>query len=95
MDVSHPSTRLIVALRLTTRLTSEEARGRVGATEGERRGGVSRVRCLEEGWGTREFVDTRSHRGAEHRGVSRFWEFDQGGAWVIDEPSDVVFEDVW
>ena len=30
----------------------------------------------------------------ENRGISRFWEFDQGGAWVIEEPSDVAFEDV-
>ena len=33
-------------------------------------------------------------RGVENRGRSRFWEFDQGGAWVIEEPSDVALENV-
>ena len=26
--------------------------------------------------------------------MSRFWEFEQGGAWVVEEPYDVAFEDV-
>ena len=30
----------------------------------------------------------------ERRVISRFWEFDQGGAWVVEEPYDVAFEDV-
>ena len=30
----------------------------------------------------------------ERRVKSRFWEFDQGGAWVIEEPYDVAFDDV-
>ena len=33
-------------------------------------------------------------RGVERRFISRFWEFDQGGAWVVDESYDVAFEDV-
>ena len=32
--------------------------------------------------------------GVECRVISQFWEFDQGGAWVVGEPYDVVFEDV-
>ena len=33
-------------------------------------------------------------RGVERRVKSRFWEFDQGGAWVVEEPYDVASEDV-
>ena len=36
----------------------------------------------------------RATRGVEHRVISRFWEFDQGGAWVVEEPYDVAFRDV-
>ena len=36
----------------------------------------------------------RATRGMEHRIINRFWEFDQGGAWVAEEPYDVAFEDV-
>ena len=36
----------------------------------------------------------RVTRGVERRVISRFWEFDQGGAWVVEEPYDVAFEDV-
>ena len=36
----------------------------------------------------------RATRGVERRVISRFWEFDQGGAWVVEEPYDVAFEDV-
>ena len=36
----------------------------------------------------------RAARGMEHRVISCFWEFDQGGAWVIEKPYDVAFEDV-
>ena len=36
----------------------------------------------------------RVTRGEERRVISRFWEFDQGGAWVVEEPYDVAFEDV-
>ena len=30
-------------------------------------------------------------RGVERCVISRFWEFDLGGAWVVDEPYDVAF----
>ena len=30
----------------------------------------------------------------ERRVVSRFWEFDQNGAWVVEEPYDVASKDV-
>ena len=30
----------------------------------------------------------------ERRVISRFRDFDQGGAWVVEEPYDVAFEDV-
>ena len=33
-------------------------------------------------------------RGVECRVMGRFWEFDQGGAWVVEEPYDVGSEDV-
>ena len=33
-------------------------------------------------------------RGVERHVRSRLWEFDQGGAWVVEEPYDVAFEDV-
>ena len=33
-------------------------------------------------------------RGVECRVMSPFWEFDQGGAWVVEEPYDVASEDV-
>ena len=33
-------------------------------------------------------------RGVKRRVISRFWEFDQGGAWVVGEPYDVAFKDV-
>ena len=36
----------------------------------------------------------RATRGVKGRLISRFWEFDQGGAWVVEEPYDVAFEDV-
>ena len=36
----------------------------------------------------------RATRGVERRVISRFWEFDQGGAWVVEEPYDVAFKDV-
>ena len=36
----------------------------------------------------------RATGGVERRAISRFWEFDRGGAWVIEEPYDVAFEDV-
>ena len=36
----------------------------------------------------------RATRGAERCLISRFLEFDQGGAWVVEEPYDVAFEDV-
>ena len=36
----------------------------------------------------------RATGGVERRVISRFWEFDQGGAWVVEVPYDVAFEDV-
>ena len=33
-------------------------------------------------------------KGVERRFISRFWEFNQGGARVVEEPYDVAFEDV-
>ena len=36
----------------------------------------------------------RAKRGVERRIISRSWEFDQGGAWVVEEPYNVAFEDV-
>ena len=36
----------------------------------------------------------RAARGVERRVISFFWEFDQGGAWVVEKPYDVAFEDV-
>ena len=33
-------------------------------------------------------------RGIERRVISRFCEFDQGGAWIVEEPYDVAFEDI-
>ena len=30
----------------------------------------------------------------ERRVISRFWELDQGGVWVVEEPYDVAFDDV-
>ena len=36
----------------------------------------------------------RATRGVERRVISRFWKFDQGGAWIVKEPYDVAFEDV-
>ena len=36
----------------------------------------------------------RATRGVKRRVISRFWEFDQGGAWVVGEPYDVAFGDV-
>ena len=33
-------------------------------------------------------------RGVKRRVISRFREFDQGGAWVVEEPYDVASEDV-
>ena len=33
-------------------------------------------------------------RGVERRVISRFWEFNQGEARVVEEPYDVAFEDV-
>ena len=33
-------------------------------------------------------------RGVGRRFIIRFWKFNQGGAWVVEEPSDVAFEDV-
>ena len=32
--------------------------------------------------------------GVKRRVICRFWEFDQGGAWVVEELYDVSFEDV-
>ena len=29
-------------------------------------------------------------RGVKRRVISRFWEFDQGGAWVVEELHDVT-----
>ena len=36
----------------------------------------------------------RTTRGVERRVITRFWEFDQGGAWVVKEKYDVAFKDV-
>ena len=36
----------------------------------------------------------RVTRGVERRVIRRLWEFDQGGAWVVEKPYDVAFEDV-
>ena len=36
----------------------------------------------------------RATRGMGRRVISCFWEFDQGGVWVIEKPYDVAFEDV-
>ena len=36
----------------------------------------------------------RATRGVECNVISRLWEFYQGGAWVVEEPYDVAFEDV-
>ena len=44
------------------RLRRQE-KGKGGGYRGREEGGVSRVRCLEADWSTREFVDTRSHKG--------------------------------
>ena len=33
-------------------------------------------------------------RGVEHCVISRFWEFDQGGAWVVQEPYNVASKGV-
>ena len=33
-------------------------------------------------------------RGVERRVISRFWDFDQGRVWAVEEPYDVAFEDV-
>ena len=33
-------------------------------------------------------------RSVERRVIRPFWEFDQGRAWVVEEPYDVAFEDV-
>ena len=30
----------------------------------------------------------------ERRLINRFWEFDQGGAWIVKKPYDVPSEDV-
>ena len=38
--------------------------------------------------------EPRATRDVEHRVISQFWEFGQGGAWVVEEPYDVAFEDV-
>ena len=32
--------------------------------------------------------------GVEHRVIGGFWEVDQDGAWVIEEPYDVASENV-
>ena len=32
----------------------------------------------------------RATRGVECRVVSQFWEFDQGGSWVVEEPYDIT-----
>ena len=36
----------------------------------------------------------RATRGVERRITGGFWEFDQGRAWVVEEPYDVASEDV-
>ena len=36
----------------------------------------------------------RAIRGVKSRVTSRFWGFDQDGAWVVEKPYDVAFEDV-
>ena len=36
----------------------------------------------------------RATGGVERRVISRSWEFDQGGAWAVEEPYDVAFEGV-
>ena len=36
----------------------------------------------------------RATGGVERRVISRFWEFDQSGAWVVEEPYNVAFEEV-
>ena len=30
--------------------------------------------------------------GVECCFISRFWEFDQGGSWVVVEPNDITFK---
>ena len=37
---------------------------------------------------------TGATRGVERLVISRFWEFDQSGAWVVKEPYDAAFKDV-
>ena len=46
---------------------------------------VSTAVCLEA---------PRTTRGVEHRVIGGFWEVDQDGAWVVEEPYDVASEDV-
>ena len=36
----------------------------------------------------------RASRGVKRLVICRFWEFDQGGAWVVEELYGVSFEDV-
>ena len=46
---------------------------------------VSRVRLLEAGW-----IAPRATKGMERRVINCFLEFDQGGAWVVEESNDVT-----
>ena len=58
---------------------------------GVKRSTASHVRHLEAGWNGRVFEGMGSHKG---RGVlyvvSRFWDFDHGGSWVVEEPYDIT-----
>ena len=36
----------------------------------------------------------RATRRMECRVISFSWEFDRGGAWVVEKPCDLAFEDV-
>ena len=52
---------------------------------------VSRVRLLVAGWIAREFGGTKSHKGHGAPCYKLFLEFDQGGAWVVEESNDVTY----
>ena len=66
----------------------------MGATGEGRRGGLAVLDALKRVGASVSLEISGATRGVERRVVSRFWEFDQGGAWVVEEPYDVASEDV-
>ena len=65
-----------------------EAKGR------GRRGGLAVQDALKRVGAPMSLEAPGATRGVERRIISRFCEFDQGGAWVVEEPYNVASEDV-